>query len=104
MTRTTKIFAITIYIHTKYINTQQILNENNEGSESISTPSSNLRYKNYETNTNGNEKYALYKLRPENPEGTISHININSIRNKFYCLAAFTKNEEDIFLWQEVRK
>ena len=57
-------------------------------SESISTPSSNLTHKTYETN-----------IRLENHERiTKIHININSIRNKFDCLTAFTKNEVDILI------
>ena len=47
---------------------QQILNENNEDREFISSPSYNLRHKNYEANINGNVKNALHKIRLENSE------------------------------------
>ena len=33
----------------------------------------------------------------------MSHININSIRNKFECLTAFTKNEVDILIISEIK-
>ena len=70
-----------------YKHTQPALNKNNEDYESVSTLSSNLRYKSYETNINQNEKNALHKLRLENPVRIIiPHFDINSIRNKFYCL------------------
>ena len=39
--------------------TQQILSENDKESESVSTPISNLRHKNYETNINGHEKMSF---------------------------------------------
>ena len=67
--------------------------------EFISTPSSNLRLKNYEINLNENKKKFLHKLKLENPERIIiSDVNMNSIRNKFDCFTAFTKNEVDILL------
>ena len=46
------------------------------------------------------KKNALCKLKPENPKRLkISHININSTKNKFDCIFAFSKNEVNILAY-----
>ena len=81
---------------------QQILNKNNEDREFISSPSYNLRHKNYEANINGNVKNPLHKIRLENSE-IINNFNVNCMRNKFDCLTAFTKNEVNILMTWETK-
>ena len=103
MTRNSFFCNNNIHTHKIYKHTLPILNENKEDSESISPPSSDQRH-NYERNINGYEKNILHKLRPKNPQRiVISQININSRRNKFDYLTAFTKNKIDILMISKIK-